>query len=203
MAKHRRSRAPPSSKPKRKKKPAAAPSIASYHRVRVRDPPSPSIALLAGRHSALQRSCVLIVQGMSERDYTALIPPSELQQLQLIVSEVHAARGWGATRMECTAAWDSLLEQAMSPEGGSWDPHLPAASSLQAERLAQLAGLVDRVLLGGALQGWLRAQGKAEVSVGCSIVVVPAASVCGGGRERWQCCTGGASAHTCRCASSP
>lgn len=101
-------------------------------------------------------------QGMTESEYTALIPRSELLELQALLEQVYQARGWSTSSLFCQAAWQEVLQEATSDPEDPWSEQLPA-SSMQPERLGRLSDLLDRAFLGGQLQAWLRAQGRACV----------------------------------------
>lgn len=97
---------------------------------------------------------------MQEHEYLPLIPKSERRQLQAVIRAAQTARGWAYSPPAFDTAWEEVLTAACTPEGGGWAHVFDPVQAMTPPSLSCLADLIDRLLLGGTLQAWLRQQGE-------------------------------------------
>lgn len=103
------------------------------------------------------------MQNMLEHEYLPLIPKAELRRITALLQHIYTSRGWANNDVvACDAAWQRVLQLARSAEGGAWSNTFDTGY-MTPSKLSGLAEIIDREMLGGLLQAWLRSAGKQAV----------------------------------------
>jgi hypothetical protein len=89
-------------------------------------------------------------RGMTEKEYTQLIPEDELLRVRKIVRKVYKVRNWKGSQRDLEKAWLNVTSAAKDEMGGSWSDHF-SPDDLDQNRLEKLCNLIDNIFLGGLL----------------------------------------------------
>ncbi|GAX80061.1 hypothetical protein CEUSTIGMA_g7500.t1 [Chlamydomonas eustigma] len=105
-------------------------------------------------------------RGMTEKEYTMLIPEDELHRVRKIIKKACKFRGWSGSPGDIEKAWLHATSAAKGVNGGSWSDHF-VVEDLDESRLEKLCNMIDDVFLGGQLQKELykRRVGRLKFSV--------------------------------------
>ncbi|KAF5839197.1 hypothetical protein DUNSADRAFT_1333 [Dunaliella salina] len=102
-------------------------------------------------------------RDMCEHEYVALIPMEELKPLRALLRRIHRQRGWSTQLAHLDAAWEQVVQEAQTLQGGAWHVGLCGEGALCSESLRKLSMVIDGVFLAGALQQRLLSFGKQPV----------------------------------------